>query len=335
MLASAKRNLQIDGLRGLFCTAIMLFHFFFRYGEIFHGNEHSPLFIWLPDPKVFVAGFFCLSGFFIRYKGVSASIKDAFFKVYLPFVLCLTCTATATFCVKNLYGYSAFDFASSLLVVLPLAKVGNYLDGAHWYMSFLFMFYGIFWLVHWLSKRLKAPRLPSFVFFGLTILAFSYSFATPLTSFGKLISAALGPNYLFFAVGLFMRDFLFCENEKKGFPSSFFLVMTILKAELVFGFQYPFLNVFYYSLVVLLIFLCLKNRAPFIKLPPFVWLGRRSMYIYFLHQYIGYVIIALFEELKIQWVGTIIAIAAIIALSVLVDWLSCFLKKGVVLSREY
>lgn len=139
-----------DGLRGLFCIWIILFHYTARYSILYDCDDI--LFLVTEGGKVGVLLFFVLSGFLCMmtsdkyykesgWKWFSKKIK----RLYPSFfIVCCLLFLIDNFVVGLRDSVSLTIFFKSLLLIPMYSPT---IDGAHWYVFALVRYYLVFWLI--------------------------------------------------------------------------------------------------------------------------------------------------------------------------------------------
>lgn len=177
----------LDGLRGLCCLLVVLFH-----GSFFEPQYSV---VWMQQAHICVMMFFCLSGFLMAYQYMPGALQlrywfayivRRFFRVYpmyILFVLMFWVTYRVT-------GFSLFAFVpdSQSAVNHALFLEANFYfwtvqAETIFYIIFAFVGYGLLWL-----ERLNIVTLKmlSLIWLALIIMAYHYpeiSFYTKLSFF--------------------------------------------------------------------------------------------------------------------------------------------------------
>lgn len=105
---------------------------------------------------LFWGGFFVLSGYFCNYKSRAMYWKSKFRNVLIP--LCISVIVIfviSVFVYGESYNVGPLDFIMNLLCIPMITTFFAYVDGAHWYVVYLFYFYIIYWLMNLIQKRSK------------------------------------------------------------------------------------------------------------------------------------------------------------------------------------
>lgn len=265
-----ERKLNYDILRGVSCLLVVLYHFTFRFHEIFKvGNVHFLFkygFLGVPV-------FFVLSGILIFKSLVyQPSIKlfylKRFFRIYPTYIVCMV----ITFCVTNFLfitersvGFK--DFLLNFFVISDYIG-GKYVDSSYWSLAIEILFYA---LAPFLFKRIMFFH--GLIFISFINLYFHFYFLSALTLFGWLN---------FFYLGYLI------SVSSKIFSKLYFFKYLIV-----------FINIFYlfgleYLVVSIMIYFFDKVNLNYFNytLQSFImFIADVSFPLYLLHQNIGYYII--------------------------------------------
>lgn len=144
-----KRLEWIDGLRGLFCIWIVLFHYTYRYSEIYNVSLN---FKFSNGGSIGVLTFFLLSGYFCAatcnkyYTNGSLNwIWNKFKRLYPQFFIACIFIFIFDNSVLNLRDSISLHALIHNLVLLPYKC--PLVDGSHWYVYALVRYYIFFFVV--------------------------------------------------------------------------------------------------------------------------------------------------------------------------------------------
>lgn len=270
-------NKQINGLRALLCIFIVFYHFVFSF-----NNRELGFF---PNPISFWGLFFVLSGYFMNLKSVKKFWLKRIVKLIIPYIISVTIILLIKLAIlKNSYNVSIVDYFANISGLLMLSGKFDYIDGAHWYYCKLLSFFVIASFIKVVSKVAKKDKLFDIILAVFGVAISLYYVYTMFFDGINLLNVLLDPRYLFLVFGYFLR---FVFQNKKGRLSLLFLVPILL-------FIYKnsfFINVFYFSFLMAVFYLCYIQKVHFLENRLFQIVGKSSMYIYLLHQEIGYLIL--------------------------------------------
>jgi peptidoglycan/LPS O-acetylase OafA/YrhL len=304
------RNAQINGFRTLLCCLIIAYH----YGGIFfvHFGSLSKMPSLYANLVIVVVGiFYVLSGFFLSFRNPWDFLKSKFFRIYLPFAI--TTALVFFICYYSGYpkyiGYPAFGLN---LLIYPLAmSQAGYAAGNLWFVVYLWVFYTIYFLLNLLAYpfRKKINLVPILMAIcGVFSFAYGYiSWNEKTASFGHLLCNMLFSGHYRSFVFLYLGYFLslayhsLINKAKWGYTLSAFLLSLLFLSFLMvqlFGIDhYHYASALLFFGLFALFILCLWNKLPFFKWGAFQVIGSSSMWIYLIHENIGYLIINAFYAL--------------------------------------
>ncbi len=132
----------------------------------------------------------------------------------------------------------------------------------------------------------------------------------------KLFNLLFHNRLVFIVLGYFLSKIIRLITDKNKSKKEV-IIQTILFV-LVCGFSltvllksYFWINTIYFIAVFAIMILCLFNKLKFLEWKPFQFIGSLSLWIYLLHQNIGYLIINAFNDMNLYWLGVVVAIITI------------------------
>ena len=317
LISYKKRNILVDLIRFSLCCCIMLFHYLYKYGEIYETAMFFPI----NDVTFAVSIFFVISGFYLSYRGFVATGKSKIISIYLPYVFSLILIFLFLFIFQRLNGLSIGDLAGNVLIVPLLINKVNYVDGAHWYMVVLLMFCAFYLVINLFSSLFKRKReCVSLVCFLLVfIISFSFSFTTSNQIIFRLLRTLFNSNFIFICFGFFLKLFF----EKKSKSSFVICILSFCCLCVFFVLKIDRVGLFLFllclSLFIYAVFKKTENKHSFFV----ALLGESSFFIYLLHQKIGYVFIEFFENnYHSRFLGTVLSVcfSIVIGIGLLLLW---------------
>ena len=302
----AKQRLQeLDALRGLAAFAVVLYHYFYRYDEIY---GHQDLAVnWAHIGKFGVELFFMISGFVIfwtinRVERPLDFIVSRFSRLYPAY----WGAVLMTFVLVSIWGLpgrdvTATDAALNLLMFHEYFYIPH-VDGVYWSLTVELTFY--FWIfVLYLYKGLDKLEL---AFSSVIILSVLHHL--DLLSLPPLLGDLLMLKYLpFFLAGICF----FKVVNGEGFSRK--ILLTLALSLLSTYFIYSLLHFGLFCGFYLLFYLAISGRLKFLTFKPLLFLGSISYSLYLVHQNLGYVVIN--QALVFGW-DPIIGICLAIIVSV-------------------
>lgn len=279
------RLLELDAIRGLAAVVVVLYHYFYRYHEIY-GHAGLP-YQWAQAGQYGVQLFFMVSGFVIfwtlaRIEKPADFIVSRFSRLYPAYWASITLTFFAV-------GYVGLPGRE----VHWLQAVGNglmfheylripHVDGVYWTLTVELTFY--FWIfllyLFGLLKRVEYSLLP--------VVALTALQGLGLVSLPSAINKLLLVQQLpFFLAGI---GFYKLVHGERSAVVLFAIGFSWLAALADFSVQ----RLAAYSLCYLLFYLAVSGRLALLATRPLIFLGGISYALYLLHQNIGYLVIQAF-----------------------------------------
>ena len=134
------KNMQIEGLRGITCLIIVLYHIVYRYQELYEEPSNILVTIMKHWGNFGVAIFMIISAYYLYSKNL---FKDNLLKYYFKkvirlwpvYLICITFTF-ALLQIAELPGRTVGVKEYLLNAFMINGFIGiNYVDGAHWYIT--------------------------------------------------------------------------------------------------------------------------------------------------------------------------------------------------------
>jgi len=311
------RNKNVDMLRGLLILMIMFYHYTFRFSEIY---GYKTIEFWsLKDwGTIGVGCFFIISGYFLipkkGFKNINLSwLKQKFLRLFPLYFI----TITITFLITNLLGLPGKEvsFFEYLLNIPFINGIINtpYVDGAHWYLTYLIIFYILFYLMSCLVKFKKNLNADKML---LMLLLINLVFKFLNISF---IYKLLGGDYLvFILIGIFIKK----DLQGKLFYLHIFLFLLLVYFNfgmVVCGFIIAFILMFSFIINI---------KEDLTRNNPLYFVGEISYPIYLLHQNLGYVLLFNFMKLNNAYKHYLIILVIVFIVIIFISkWLSLIYEK--------
>jgi len=291
----ASRSRELDALRGIAASWVLLFHYSIRYGELF-GDKGSPFHAYLGGFGVEL--FFAISGFVMlmtlsRMRTASEFILARAARLYPTY----WAGVAATFVVMALWPLQgrtvAWPQAAFNLTMLQEYFHVPHVDSVYWSLEVELVFYA------WICAVLAAGWLPraralATAWMGLGVAAYlaCLAFHRPLPVI--LDRVLLLENCGYFGIGVIA--FLDHQAGRVARASALQYALAVAVAFLAHGAAGGVLAL----AVVAVFWLISQRRASFLDTRVLVFLGAISYPLYLLHQNIGYAVI---HGLRAQSVG--------------------------------
>ncbi len=313
------KNKQIESLRAILLLMIVYYHYTYRFGEVFSIKtvDFFSLNLW---GEIGVGCFFIISGYFIFPKGNHCIhplkfLVKRILRLYPTYLVCITLIfLSITF--FGLPGREVSFIEYLYNVILLNGYIGiDYVDGAHWYLTYLVLFTLIISFILFLEDKFKIDRKKSVVgWFMLNILLLVISnFITKTSTLYK----SLGNQYIYYLlIGISLKE---TQGEKISNKNFIYMLLYFVSLGMI-AIQnglIVFMGVLIFNVILItseLKILQYPNSKILLKL------GSISYVVYLIHQNIGYQILLgltdYFGEYSIAFVP--FAMLIIIGISVII-----------------
>ncbi len=307
-----ERLLELDALRGLAAIAVVCFHYFYRYNDIY-GHENLAV-GWFSGGELGVHLFFIVSGFVIFWTLSRVSkpldfIVSRFSRLYPAY----WCSVLITFSVVLFFGLpgrevSSFEALMNSLMIQEFLRIPH-VDGVYWTLTVELTFY--FWMFVFYLKAGLAKVEAAFSF----IIVLSVLHSLGVLDIPTPVYRILIMKYLpFFMAGICFYK-IFSGNCNARVTVGV-LLLSLVSTSAIYSFKHFLVFTVFY----IVFYLALSGRMKFLSFKPFVFMGSISYSLYLLHQNIGYVVLNEFYALSWNpWIGIIFSILLSIALATLLS----------------
>ena len=327
----------IQFYRGIGCLSIIIYHFLYRYGEIYDlpnyvVNSLSSL------GAIGVALFLIITGYFspsIKKISLADQLKKKLISLYPPYFIAITLAF-----LVSLLGYLGEDrvvgFKNYLLnVILVNGFISRpYVDGAHWYVTYIVIF--TIWFAYFNKKRISNNPMLYEACLIINIIVFfitRYIIGNNLEVLSRFLYIIVGNKFLgFIVIGVCVK---FIETSRDRSEKDKWLL--VLGSSLLFIFiSYRSLVMFMFGVIFTFI-LYKRNYFSFLtKASVIVWIGDISYGIYLIHQNIGY---SIMNYLRINFdvkfeITFVLALTLVVLLGALVLVLSKYIVKIIGVRRD-
>lgn len=238
-------------------------------------------------------------------------------------------------CLAFRLSFTSFSIAPVDLgmnfLVFPLASnLFVYIDGAHWYIAHLCLFFLYYLLIFLLEKLVRKPITEFFLL--LLVLGSSVAVFLPPTTTFLTIIRALFPGLAFIVFGRWVRLFFSRKTPFSGVSANVFFLVIYGVATIVVGWSnYGWIITLVYALLLAIVFLCLFSKISFLEWKPFQTVGFASFFMYALHQEIGFIFLKMFYGQDLYWLG----LPTIVLVLFLVSYCFSYLWKVKILPAVY
>lgn len=272
-------------LKGIAIFLIILTHY---PKNAIIGTMFNGLGGWGVSIFLFLSGY----GLFVSYSknGLKRYWIKKLKKVYIPFIIAMLVQVIVRIIVLKT-NFNRIDLIASLLGINP----SNVIDSSMWYISYLMIWYILFFVIFIIkiSEKFKLILL-----FCSTILVYQISSSSPFYSCGAILYTLLFPLGVLYG---YIKNFKYKINN-------FLVVILFMSFLLIWAFIKNNMNwwwVFFIFIPIVVIFLV--KSFSFKKLKIFNLLGKYSYYIY-LFEYLAFSIIKELPNVAIPILSDIITI---------------------------
>jgi len=284
-----KRILGLDAIRGIAAVAVIFYHYFYRYNEIY-GHDISIL-NWSYLGKHGVELFFMVSGFVIfwslnRIDKPIEFIISRFSRLYPVYWV----SVLLTFTLVSIFGLdgrsvSLVDAIINLSMLQGFIKIPP-VDGVYWTLGIELIFYFLMFVLF----LFKQHRNADLIFVPLVFLAILQS--VNFLELNYIVNKLLIIDYIsFFVSGICFYKLL---NNESFNRTIFILMLCLFSTAMTYSVPHLFMFICFY----LFFFLGISGRIKGLENKFFIYLGSISYALYLIHQNIGYIIINKFYDFQ-------------------------------------
>jgi peptidoglycan/LPS O-acetylase OafA/YrhL len=316
--ANSNRLVELDALRGIAATLVMLFHYTTRYDQLFgHTVPPAVFFSW---GHYGVNLFFMISGFviFMTLHRVSRPldfIVSRFSRLFPAFWVAVI----LTFALTHLFDLPGKTVGTgtallNLAMIHGLFKVPN-VDGVYWTLEIELIFYAMALALYMIGQmRMVHVALVLLILIRLVSHWLETSAGIHISwTFSHLL---ILPYIAWFACGIMIyRRVMFPDVSPR--KDAAVIAIAILQLAAVDGWVVGLLA----PGLAWLFWAAASGRLPLLANPVLIWLGAISYTLYLLHENIGWGIIMTAERAGISSNGAILAaIATSLTLASALTW---------------
>lgn len=297
-----KRVQELDGLRGLAAIAVVIYHYLYRYEQLYGHQFEVPEFLLIGKYGVHL--FFIVSGFVIywtisRCDNPLDFLWSRFSRLYPTywFAVTLTFIAVCAFSLPN-REVGIPTFILNFLMFHSYLGV-KHVDGVYWTLTLELAFYFWIFIIFSIGQMKNIEKiLIGWILFAIVLALFENN-----VQVGDKLKKFLILDY----IGLFAAGICFYKYKSKTDSKLTHIVMALSVLLLNVGYSSSIAAGL--SFLYCIFWLATINRAQFLANNVLVYLGYISYSLYLIHQNIGYIIINKFYELGIvPWIGILSAI---------------------------
>jgi peptidoglycan/LPS O-acetylase OafA/YrhL len=284
-----QRLLELDALRGIAALAVVCFHYFYGYNEIY-GHENLAV-GWSKVGRLGVELFFMVSGFVIfwtlnRVEKPFDFIVSRFSRLY-PAYWCALLISSSMILLFGLPGREVTLYQGLLNILMFQEYLGvPHVDGVYWTLTIELTFY--FWMFIFYIKA-GFNKIETIV---SILLLFSILHSLQIINIPTPIYNVFIMKYLpFFMAGICFYKIINGSDNIRVTVGVLFL--TLISTIAIYSFKHFLVFTVFY----VVFYLALTGRMRFLSIKPFVFMGSISYSLYLLHQNVGLIIINKFYEL--------------------------------------
>lgn len=275
---------ELDGLRGIAALAVVLFHYLYRYDEVYGHAFSVP--VWTKYGHYGVHLFFLISGFVIFWTISRAQrpfdfVWSRFSRLYPVYWVAIF----ITFTIVAIFGLPGRE-VSAVDLLFNLTMVHEYLgiphvDGVYWSLTQELTFYA--WMLALLvfNKIKHIEKLLLFWIIAATLICNE--------KFGLELSRRLRYLLLLDYISLFAAGICFYLIKNGTAKTITYWVLGVSVASLFIKYSLEIAGLL--CAIYALFYLAISGRLTLLAYKPFVFMGTISYSFYLVHQNIGYLII--------------------------------------------
>lgn len=319
------KNLQINGFRSFLLLAVILYHFLIVFSKENIDGFHIE-YNFIPGQAA-TCVFLVLSGWFLSIRTIGSFWYKKLFKIILPFTIAIF-TILIVRMSFGAFRISALDIGMNVLIFPLNSNLFTYIDGAHWYIAVLIYFFIVHTCVFLFEKAFK--REISFWFYlALLFLCLLVSlFIPPSNTFFKILRCIFPSHFVFIIFGLLLSKI--SKNPfKNKILNIFMIVILSIVSILICFFCFDWYQAIFYVALLVLLVLCNFHLLKLLEFKVFQIIGDASLWMYLLHQEIGYIIIKPFFQNSLYWLGILVALVSMVTLGIFLS----FIWKKFVLNK--
>ncbi len=322
-----KRLYELDAIRGIAAVMVILYHYSFRYGQLY-GYEVPPPFSF-PYGQYGVQLFFIVSGFVIFMTlEKSAHVTDFIVSRLSRLYPAYWAAVILTFLVVRIFALPGREVRIKY-AVLNLTMIQSWLavpnvDGVYWTLAVELSFYALMCIL-FITKLLPKIELISWLWLGGMALC-SYLAA----KHGIQLPRAVRSTYLLEYGNLFIAGIMFYKLMHQPEKSQYYILFFALVVEYFLHKHLVILVAIYFGIFWSFI----KGYLSILTAKPFVFLGSISYSLYLIHQNIGYIIIQALERFRVATSTSIILVPLTISILIASLMYTYIEKPGMKLIRN-
>lgn len=281
------RLFELDALRGIAALAVVFYHYFYRYNELYNNQNAIVELVYFG--KYGAQFFFIISGFVIywtlsRVEKPLDFLISRFSRLYPVYWIAVL----ITFSLVSIIGLSGkeiscYEALGNLLMFHEYFGI-SHVDGVYWTLTVELTFY--FWIfVLYMSGQLKRAE-----YCMLPVLLMAVLHSTGVFRLPEIVNKL----FITYHINFFIAGICFYKIVNK--TADIFTIPVILLSLISTIFIISVKHFLVFTVFYACFYLVVSGYFKFLSFKPFVFLGRISYSLYLLHQNIGFMIINKFQE---------------------------------------
>lgn len=308
----------LDGLRGIAALAVVIYHYGYRFPEIYPDEGDPIAAVWIGQFGVQL--FFVISGFVIFLSLQDATIRrfatSRFIRLYPIYWVCIAVT-TVTVAVFGLPGREV-SWSDTLVNLTMLQRYFNVpaVDGAYWTLAAELAFYvqvGALFFIGALRRRHVTTTLYAWLVASVVVL--STDQFVPVGAYRQAV-AVLTPGVIWLPLFIAGIAFFLVWDGNRKLPTVL-LPVACVAAMALQGSQLTLATVGVFAVFIV----SLRTSVVTSLGRAAVYLGEISYVLYLLHQNVGYVMMRGLIAHGVSHVGAAaLALVGIVAIAAAVTY---------------
>ena len=310
---ASNRLVELDAIRGLAALAVVVYHYFFHFDELY-GHSDLPV-AWSLGGQAGVQLFFMVSGFVIYWslhniRNPMDFVVSRFSRLYPGYWLgvALTFTIVSIWSLPN-REVALLDAIVNLTMFQEFFGIPN-VDGVYWTLAVELKFYVAMLAIYSLGQLQKAE----WILFAL--IAANVAQATKVIDLPEwIVTLFMFEHIAFFVMG--MAFYKLCNHCRHAWMQHSLIWLALASMLSVSSLRHFAV----YSLMVISFYLIAFGKLRWLAVKPLMSLGAVSYALYLIHQNIGYVIIReVYAQGGSGYVGVGLAISASLLIAFMVTY---------------
>lgn len=282
----SQKNNQVQFMRGIGCLIIVFYHLYWRYQEIYLDKTYS--FFINKVGKIGVFLFLVLTGYYLlpaKEENATKYLIKRFKSIYIPYIISIIFIFIFSFS-----GYlgasrevSLLEFFCNALMINGFVNI-QYVDGAHWYLTYIVIFISIMTIIIFLRSETKKQTYIVWIIINFILCLSNRFIHNPIVKELQLISGGMYTPFII--IGIILRNRI---NNKFNLKQSVILIsLAYISIFYISGIFNLLISIF----LTILIWSVTNNKIKkFEKIRVITEIGNYSYFIYLIHQNIGYMCI--------------------------------------------